>query len=262
MTASQHDHRYRMAGRRPRGFTLLELLVVVAIAMVLASLVGAALSKVRAASRGVMCANNLKTVTYEFFLFADDYARSSRGDSDLRGGRTFRLEDFQEKLYRIDEFWDAGSAMEAPLPASQQALMCPAGPRSLVKYRGLPCSQYAVGPAENVSTGFNMRLDQVSTVVSGWPILRRAWLTSRILEQPQVPLVFDVDGQAAHQSQVLPYYAAPPAGDNGPYGTGMFWFPAERHGGKLNVGFIGGHVLNTPEPGNRVPWNWKYQPPL
>ncbi len=246
----------------PRGFTLLELLIVVAIIAVLVSVLSVALAKVRNAGRTVVCMSNLKTVSQEFFQFADDNAHPYRGDSEIQGSKLFRLEDFQEKLYGIHEFWDAESASEVAIQKSQQPLVCPSSPGVLKKRKSLPCSSNAVTPLESVSMGFNMRLDQVSTVVGGWPRLQRTRLSTRILERPDVPLAFGVDGAEAVRKGVLPYYSAPPAGDSGLYGTGKFWFPSLRHEGKLNVAYIGGYVLRTADPGKSAKSNWKYQPPL
>lgn len=246
----------------PGGFTLLELLIVVAIIGVLVSVLGVSLAKVRNAARAVVCMSNLKTVSQDFFQFADDNAHPYRGDSELYGGRLFRLEDFQEMQYRIHEFWDAGDCPEVSFDKPKLPLACPSVPGTLRKRKDLPCSGSAVVPLEAVSMGFNMRLDQVSTVVNGWPRLQRTRLSTRILERFDVPLAFGVDGAEAVRKGVLPYYSAPPAGDSGLYSTGRFWFPSLRHEGKLNVAYIGGHVLRTADPANSAPSNWKYQPPL
>ncbi len=246
----------------PRAFTLIELLVVVVIIALLVTLVAGVLVKVRNASRCVVCMSNLKTVSQEFFQFADDYAKTFRGDSERYGAKLFRMEDFQEKLYGIHEFWKDGSRSEVEYRVMEQPLMCPSAEKPLVKRKDLPCSQNAVVPVQNVSIGFNMRLDQVSTVIQGWPRLQRTRLTSRILEQGQVPLAFGVEGAQAEQQGVLPYYSAPPAGDTGLYGSGRFWFPSSRHGPQMNVAYIGGHVLRTPDPGQSAKAIWKYQPPL
>ncbi|HOW73318.1 MAG TPA: prepilin-type N-terminal cleavage/methylation domain-containing protein [Phycisphaerae bacterium] len=244
-----------------RGFTLPELLVTVGIIAVLVAILSVSISKVRNAGRTVMCMNNLKTVNQEFFRFADDSTRTYRGDSE-QTGKLFRLEDFQEKLYRVDEFWDAGESSEIALDKSKLPLACPAASGILTKRKSLPCSENAIVPLENISTAFNMRLDRASTIVRGWPVLQRTRLTTRILEYPDVPLAFGVDGAQATRNSVLPYYSAPPAGDSGLYGAGKFWFPSLRHEGKLNVAFIGGYVLRTTDPGNSPKSNWKYQPPL
>lgn len=241
----------------------MELLVVIAIIALLGSIMLSSLAKVRSAGRAVVCMNNLKTVGQEFFTFADDNHPVYRGDSDKQDRKLFRLEDFQERMYRIHEFWDAGSASEVAIKASDQPLACPAVEADrLVKRRNLPCSSSAIAPAELVSIGFNMRLDQVSTFFNGWARLQRTRLSSRILERADVPLAFSVDGSKAVAQDVLPHYSAPPAGDAGLYGTGRFWFPSLRHEGRMNVAYVGGYVQRAADPGRSAKANWKYQPPL
>lgn len=248
--------------RRSRAFTLLELLISVAIVALLVAIIGAALAKVRAAGRNVLCMNNLRVVASEFFQFADDYAHAGRGDSDRYDTKSFYIEDFQDKVYRVDEFWEGGSAGQVSYRPQDQPMICPAGPAQLYKQRGFPCNQGAVGPTANVSIGFNMRLERVSQVEQNWARLVWTRLTSKILDHPNVPLVFDVDGARADSIGVTPYCSAPPAGDTGMYGSGMFWFPSLRHGGRMNAAFVGGHVLRSDRPDKAPQWKWEYQPPL
>ena len=216
--------------------------------------------KVRGASRSFLCKNNLKTVAFEFTLFADDYSRVGRSDSDGDSARGFRIEDFQERLYGVDEFWDLRGQSDARLNPAKQPLMCPAGPRVLRRVAGAKCSDNAVGPASNVSTGFNLRLHQSPEMVVNDPANSSLLLTSRILEQPRVPLVFDVDGAAAARHGVVPFYSAPQLFDLTAYPGDRFWFPALRHGGKLNAAFVGGYVLASRQPNRDSAWDWRHQP--
>lgn len=254
------NRRRRIAGTSTAGgFTLLELLVVAAIIVILVSILAVSLGKVRRTTKAFVCKNNLKTVAFEFFQFADEFAHPSRGDSE-DGRPGFRIDDFQERLYRIAEFWDCGNATEVDYEPTRQPLICPSGPQTLRRRAGLPCQSYAVTPAENVSVGFNMRLYRASVVVGGRPVLKDVRLGHQILEHGSVPLALDVEGRVAVSRSVLPYYIAPPAGDTGKYADGLFWFPARNHDGKANVCFVGGHVLSSASPDTEPGWNWTYQP--
>jgi len=244
-----------------RAFTILELLVVIVILAVLIGLLGTALGKVRSSARSFVCKNKLKTVAFEFLQFAEAPADVSGSGGEASGGAGFRIEDFQERLYGIDEFWDAGPAPEAEYEASRQPLMCPSGPRELRRHPGLPCSGYAVTPAANVSIAFNMRLHRASVTIAGRPVLKPVTLKARMLEHGSVPLAMDVDAGTAVGRYVLPYYTAPAAGDAGLYGSGLFWFPRGRHDGEVNACFVGGHVLASRSPETEAQWDWAYQPP-
>jgi len=273
MPVSRRNARRHLYSARiqPHAFTLIELIVVVAILTVLLAIMGASLAKVRMAGRSFVCKNQLKNVAFDFIQFADDYAHPWRGDSDQSGRSGFYIEDFQERQYRIDEFWkvDALSMASAggtvKIKASEMPLMCPAGPRELSKKPSLACREQAIVPLTNVSMGFNMRLDQASVGTSPGPTqLTQVRLSKRILSHPTVPLVFDVDAEVALAKDInqLPYYSAPPANSWDDYASGTSWFPSLRHGGRCNAAFIGGHVLSSLKPEREPGWDWKYQPPV
>ncbi len=247
---------------RGGGFTLVELLVVISIIALLLAILGTALGKVSCATKSFVCKNNLKTVAFEFSLFADDYSHGHRGESDQTGRSGFYVTDFQESLYGVDEFWDLGVVTEAAYKPSRQPLICPAGPQFLERQQGQPC-QSAVNPQKNVSIGFNMRLlsANVQHYPSGWWVLQDVRLDSRILEHPAVPLAFDVDGEKAVKRRKYPFYSVPAVDEAGLYATDQFWFPASRHGEQLNACFIGGYVLSSGNPAHEPGWDWGYQPP-
>lgn len=252
--------RRQQQGPVATAFTLLELLVVIALIAILMAVTLTSLVRAREAGRDFACRSKLKTVALEFLQFADDFAHPDRGDSEQLGRRGFYIEDFQERLYGISEFWDApAGAVETYRPA-EQPLMCPSAPRVLEKRSRLPCSSYAVGPAENVSVGINMRLYRTSRRIGSRPVLVPVRLSGRILDRPAVPLAFDVNAALAADRGVLPYYSAPPAGDTGRYGSGLFWFPGSRHGQRVNACFVGGYVLSTKIPERESGWDWRHQP--
>ncbi len=244
-------------------FTLIELLVVIAIIAVLLAILLPALSAGRAAARNLKCKTQLRNVATEFTFFADGNGIGPRGSGGQYGENRFLIEDFQESIYRIDEYWDAPSAGRTAMDASQQPLMCPSAPSVLDRRADLPCSSGAIGPKQNVSVAFNKRLETRTFYFNGNPYPAMALLSPAILHYPNVPLLIDVDGKAADGDGKLPYYTAPPLLDDKEvdiYESGNFWFPSRRHRGQLNVGFVGGHVLSSANPSTEPWWRWHYQP--
>lgn len=260
-SATYHLHRSPVTAN-VRAFTLIETLVVISIITVLLSILLPALSSARQASKTIVCTANMKTVVMEFGFFADGTSAGGRGDSELLGGNKFRINDFQDSLYQLDEFWDRENDSVGTLRSADSLALCPVGARRLTKRKGLPCGREAVGPVEDVSMAVNMRLYRAVFKIKGMQLLASPSAThvsNRILRHPYVPLILDVDGQEAARKGVDPFYIAPALEDvDDPYATGRYWSPSKRHGGKTVVGFIGGHVLSSTQP-EEEHWDWSYQ---
>lgn len=241
--------------------TLIELLLVISVIGLLAAILMPALSSGRHAALDLKCRAGLRTVTTTFMDFASASGTGKRGDSD-QYDQQFRLEDFQESIYQISEFWNNPSSERTLIDARTQPLICPAGPSQLEKRPGISCSRGAVGPAKNVSIAFNRRLDTSSHVIEGRAVAETAFITEKILNYADVPLVFDADGETADANKVLPYYSAPALSDRAAdvFMSGRYWFPSMRHRGRMNVAFIGGHVLSSSQPTKEPWWRWDYQP--
>jgi prepilin-type processing-associated H-X9-DG protein len=250
--------------RRRSAFTILELLVVIGVITLLIAILIPALQAGRQAALDLKCRTNQHTVATEFVFFAEPSAGRPRGDSERLGGNQFRLEDFQESMYRVAEFWDAGPALRQTLSASNHPMMCPAGPSTLERVANRPCDQGAVGPKRNISTGLNMRLRFRTRIVNERAVSAQVLLTDKILQYPDVPLLLDVDGELAEQKkQDLVYYTAPPPSRGNVkdiFVSGDNWFPALRHRDRVNVAFIGGHVLSSADPLAEPWWRWDFSP--
>ncbi|UCE61487.1 MAG: prepilin-type N-terminal cleavage/methylation domain-containing protein [Phycisphaerales bacterium] len=248
--------------RRPRAFTLIEMLVVISILSVLVSLLLPALNAARNAAKTLECSSNMRTVVVDFELFASGDDQSGLGIRSRLGGKRFFINDFQDRLYNLNAFWDLKEEETGMLVSGEEPMLCPAGAPTLSKTRGLPCGREAIEPIRDVSLAINMRLYRAVVDFRGKRILAPVATThasQRILDHPYVPLVLDVDAKEAVQHGIDPFYIAPgvPNTDD-PYSSGRYWFPSKRHGGKTIVGFVGGHVLGSTAP-EKERWDWKYQ---
>lgn len=249
--------------RASRAFSILELLVVISIIALLTAILLPALQSGRSAAQDLKCRANLRTVTTDFLLFADPTSGVNRGNSEAYGPKVFRLDDFQESVYRIAEFWVGPPSSSRPIAANAQPMMCPSGPTQLESRSQVPCDSGAIGPRKNVSVGFNLRLRNKSRIINGQSFAVSAFLTDKTLQYPDTPLLFDVDGGLADQRGIIPYYSAPPLSGlpaTDVFSDGRFWFPASRHRGRVNVGFVGGHVLSSGSPLDEPWWRWDYVP--
>lgn len=244
------------------GFTLIELLVVVSIVTVLLGVLLPALSAVRSSARGLVCASNMKSVATEFTWFADGTSPSGRGDSESLGRGRFRIDDFQESLYRIDEFWTGPTGEPQTLNGRDELMLCPAGATQLTKRDGAPCGSAAIGPVDDVSIGLNMRFRRATMDFKGKSVLSpvaSTFVHAGVLNHPYVPIALDVSGLEAQTRTLEPFYVAPPLeGVDDSYSDARHWFPSSRHGGRVNAAFVGGHVLSSANPAAER-WDWSYQ---
>ena len=246
------------APRRAAAFTLIELLVVIAVIALLISILLPALSMSMGAARQFRCQVALRSIGFDFGIYADETLHGDRGDDANLGGR-FRVESFQESQYGIDEFWRWNDdPHEFPDTENNNPMRCSEVGGLLNVRRGVSCRSGALSPPENVSFGFNGRLDRAPYRNSTrWmPVT----LTSQVVEQNKVPLAWDVDGAQAKANGVEPVFSAPKLdATTGPFSSGRYWFPANRHNGSINVLFMDQHVASTKRPLEES-WDWGYLP--
>lgn len=238
------------------------MLVVIGIIAALLGILLPAISGAIASARGFRCQMSMRSVAFDFQMFADDTLHGDRGDDT--NTRDFRLETFQESQYGVDEFWRWGEDMslaEMPDDQGNNPMRCPSVREPLVLRRNLPCSNGAVGPPQSVSYGFNIRLDRAEIIDSrGRPRAVQVRLRPTIVENADVPLLMDVDGQRAFELGSRPMYIGPSLDSLGPFAGDRFWFPALRHNGRANAAFLDGHVGASGRPDEEAGWRWDFQP--
>lgn len=262
LAGGTHNRSGQTRHARP-ALTLVELLVVLAIALMLLSLLLPALNTARKQMRGLQCASKLRTIAFDFQLFAENLSKKGRGDSELLGRNRFYANDFLESIYRIDEFWDQPNYAQASLNSRSEPILCPSGAADIKRIRGAPCGPESLQPAEDITMAINMRLYRAEVVINNKTRLapvRFTVIRNTILNRPYVPLMIEVDGEeAVLEKNADPFYVAPPIeGANSPYNAGRYWSPSKRHGERTNVAFVGGHVLSSESP-EKEAWDWSYQ---
>ena len=263
-----------MAHRRPfcRGsvlvrhaYTLIELLATIAIIALLLGLLLPALASSMTAARAFECQMALRSVAFDFNVYADQILHGDRGDDTryLPDGR-FRLETFIESQYRVDEFWAWGSRVNThtlPDAGGNDPLRCSEVRSDVIVRRSTPCSQGAVGPPESVSYGFNARLHRPERIdPNGTARAQLVLLRASILHNTQIPLLWDVDGEDAWAKGNQPIFSAPALDSKQVFANDRMWSPSMRHGGMMQVAFIGGHVLATSRPLDQDDWQWGFTP--
>lgn len=249
--------------RHRSGFTLIELLVVTSIIAILMSLLAPGIGAVRDRSRKFKCKMNLRSIAFDFAMFADPVLGGERGDDG--DGSLFWLDRFQESQYRVDEFWDRQGVLFNGDVGDLGVMACPNVQGEVSLHNNIPCRSGAVGPYRNVSYGFNLRLDSPELKIGEMWTARPRRMSARILEADgMVPLAFDIDGQVAEKRDIIPYYSAPPLPDREPgrpYDDGTVWFPSSRHSGKTQIAFAGGEVLCSPDISAEAnpEWRWDFK---
>jgi len=237
----------------------------VAIIGVVLALLLPALGRGVARARAFKCQMTMRSVAFDFQVFATPQTSRAHGDDDSRNSRgRFSLETFIESEYGVDEFWsreESGNLIQKKENDPADSMRRPEVKGELQLRRNVPCRAGAVGPAEHVSYSFNSRLYRAETIDSrGRARPADVWLGTEILSMGTVPLAWDVDGVEAARRSVVPHWTAPGLDSRAVYAGNRLWFPSGRHSGQGNYALIDGSVHGVNDPLAQPGWRWSYQP--
>ena len=162
--------------RRRRGFTLVELLVVIGIIALLISILLPSLNRARASAQNVVCLSNLRQVGTGLFLYADGHDGMLPygywdGSSPVGAGPNGnRANDWSNVLLQyLDSTAGGGSYVEnaaKPETAIQDALRCPSAQQgnALTQYSVHPRLMPSLTQPDGANSGQFLRPQKLGTV--------------------------------------------------------------------------------------------------
>jgi prepilin-type N-terminal cleavage/methylation domain-containing protein/prepilin-type processing-associated H-X9-DG protein len=241
-----------------RGFSLIELLIVIGIIALLIGLLMPVANSVRRAARATTCLANLQQWGQAFQM----YLNGNGGHSFVWGEMPARADDGNNPLM----WWELLQPYEAEL---SQSLLCgeatePANavPRNAFeawgpeRYWDMPTK--IRGPYVG-SYGFNSWMYHPAPASDGTPP-PKGQIRLPTNESTRVPVIFDCARDwIGPEDTDKPYlYRQGPAGERS---VGMMWWAAmERHKDGINVMFLDGHAEQVPVPGLwKLKWSETFQ---
>ena len=254
--------RWSPFSKRPPGFTLMELLVVMGIIAALAAMLLPAMARVRRHARTVVCLSNLRQLGTAFQM----YVNQNNGKAFVAYGH-------------FDNYW--GKLLEPYIRGGEGVMYCPEAPENIgypVAPRSSPHRGTAFHAWAQISVVGAFR-DESSYGKNGWvtelrptdlpPLgddtMRPMYVTLRATESDVVPLFAD---SVACEGYPLPTDSPPPnliipiptTGTN-PGAQGMHAFCMARHGRAINVVFLDGHARTVPLPElGKLRWHRQWVP--
>ena len=166
--------------RTPCGFTLIELMVVLAIISILASLLMPTLSLAKEKARAIVCVNNLKQIGISLHIYADDHSDYLvPAEYNKINGAPFQ--EGWPTILTLGKYLDAPrSASFNQLPLGKSVFRCPSGMNQVYAFN--PASRddregAKAYPYVSESTGTKFYVDcwygiNAGTGDNRWPFLR------------------------------------------------------------------------------------------
>jgi prepilin-type N-terminal cleavage/methylation domain-containing protein/prepilin-type processing-associated H-X9-DG protein len=232
-------------GKTNRGFTLVELLVVISIIACLLSILLPSLNKARRQSQSVICMNNIRQLGFAFMLYGEDY-------------KGYAMPSALSRTYwwgkKLSDGIDHKQGFVWPYFKSElggkSVYECPAQPFGSYKPQGAPSGEEN-NPKWITSTyGYNGYF--LCPSKSGWLNLPGPWQKIVNISVPSMVLVFAdtlIDYDLTRNNPVLqnnfsldpPYVYIPQDRGGNPWKENKSPTTCFRHNKKTNAVFVDGH---------------------
>jgi prepilin-type N-terminal cleavage/methylation domain-containing protein len=215
-------HHHKDAATRARGFTLVELLVVIGIIALLVGLLLPTLAKARQAANRTACASNLRQVYAALTLYA------LGSDYQVPVGYRTASKQYNSMVFSATggSFWVLfGLAFQARCLNDPRVLYCPAENNSKFMYNTLenPWPAPPAGPVANIQAGYAMRpLGQIPDDLANVPPALQPFALPRLNSFKNSAVLADL---TSARTRVITRHAT---GINVMYGNGSVrWVPLQ-----------------------------------
>jgi prepilin-type N-terminal cleavage/methylation domain-containing protein/prepilin-type processing-associated H-X9-DG protein len=216
--------RIRLLQNKRAGFSLIELLVVMTIITILASMLFPVFSAARAKARQIVCLSNLKQITLALQMYLEDWGGYPMHDLTQSGVPGFRwTNELYPYLHSTEIFHDPSANRTPSLDSTAQVLGYNwqyLGNGALAPFGGRVVYESAIpSPSETIAIADSAGIDGVVPVGDGGFVI-----------DPPLP--------SPEWAAYGPYY----------YGWGDYYMAGQparvdpRHQGGLNIGFCDGHA--------------------
>ena len=223
MTSEARPGRVSVQPRRRRGFTLIALLVVIAIIGILAGLLLPALSRAKTKAAGIRCTSNLKQLTLCWIMYADD--NNDRLVKNYVNDPDSWIDGYVDRLPDAADLNNIRNAKLFPYNKSVDIYLCPATkPVILSGQRVVPVRTYSMNGQMN---GNRPLINAPAAIITRSIAINKP--------PPAQANVFVDESQATIDDGFFAVPAAP---------SSWTWqnAPATRHGNGGEVSFADGHA--------------------